>query len=505
MARRQPVPSCRLALGFAFGTWETKLSSLWRVWRRARCPAPAMIRAVRAGIGLPTAWTPRSARCRLWDCCEWMVRSESRGCAPTFGLIRHGCSRPWLPAFAQSHQARGSVRTSAAISPSGSPTPAATRLPLPRPPALRQAFLSLRQARRSRSSRRHPHLYGGGQETYSAHSQGLARRCAATRSGRPRVSGRRPRSAGRQRATTGLGQKAKAEAPVKGPTPRRPRKYTAGPLGLGRYSKEPGDGRPQPKIPARALLWGLPIGELLREYTFSCHRSLGWLSRPLVSGTEPLLRRRRPGLLHRTAGSGGYSHRPGGYISQSETQQSFRRQPLQRRQESLRHGAHPPSSSQQYARSLAPHGPWRWPSSGCTGSVTCIAEATREDRDRTGSPPLVQSRPDFPRRYQLSCSRPSDFPPRAVLRFLTRRSPKPPQAPGFPRPENRRVPATRPQCAGRPTCRPLFFSPRSNVPGLLGRGPLALLPRPGCFTMQNQRLNRNIGAGGLVNAYNWFR
>jgi hypothetical protein len=55
---------------------------------------------------------------------------------------------------------------------------------------------------------------------------------------------------------------------LKGPTPRRLLKYVAGPLGLSRYLKEPGDGRPQPKIPAQALLWGLLIGELLREHSF---------------------------------------------------------------------------------------------------------------------------------------------------------------------------------------------------------------------------------------------
>ena len=55
---------------------------------------------------------------------------------------------------------------------------------------------------------------------------------------------------------------------MKGPTPRRLLKYVAGPLGLSRYLREPGDGRPQPKIPAKALLWGLLIGELLREHSF---------------------------------------------------------------------------------------------------------------------------------------------------------------------------------------------------------------------------------------------
>ena len=55
---------------------------------------------------------------------------------------------------------------------------------------------------------------------------------------------------------------------MKGPTPRRLLKYVSGTLGLRRYLHSPGDGRPQPQIPARALLWALLIGEILRQYSF---------------------------------------------------------------------------------------------------------------------------------------------------------------------------------------------------------------------------------------------
>jgi len=60
-----------------------------------------------------------------------------------------------------------------------------------------------------------------------------------------------------------------AEGPVKGPTPRRLRKYVAKCLGLKVYLQRPGDGRPQGRIPAAALLWALLIGALLRRTAFA--------------------------------------------------------------------------------------------------------------------------------------------------------------------------------------------------------------------------------------------
>jgi hypothetical protein len=56
---------------------------------------------------------------------------------------------------------------------------------------------------------------------------------------------------------------------LKGPTPRRLWTYVTRCLGLRSYFRAPGDGRPQPQIPAQALLWSLLIGQLLRVCNFS--------------------------------------------------------------------------------------------------------------------------------------------------------------------------------------------------------------------------------------------
>lgn len=55
---------------------------------------------------------------------------------------------------------------------------------------------------------------------------------------------------------------------MKTPTPRRLLRYVTRCLRLGRYLADPGDGRPQPQIPARVLLWALVLGRLLREPSF---------------------------------------------------------------------------------------------------------------------------------------------------------------------------------------------------------------------------------------------
>jgi len=55
---------------------------------------------------------------------------------------------------------------------------------------------------------------------------------------------------------------------VNTPTPRRLLRYVTRCLRLGRYFADPGDGRPQPQIPARVLLWALVLGRLLREPSF---------------------------------------------------------------------------------------------------------------------------------------------------------------------------------------------------------------------------------------------
>jgi len=55
---------------------------------------------------------------------------------------------------------------------------------------------------------------------------------------------------------------------VKTPTPRRLFRYVTGCLRLRPYLVNPGDGRPQPQIPARVLLWAMLISRLLREPSF---------------------------------------------------------------------------------------------------------------------------------------------------------------------------------------------------------------------------------------------
>jgi len=61
---------------------------------------------------------------------------------------------------------------------------------------------------------------------------------------------------------------------VKGPTPRRLRKYVSKCLGLKSYLLRPGDGRQQGRIPATALLWALLIGALLRRTAFAAIEAL---------------------------------------------------------------------------------------------------------------------------------------------------------------------------------------------------------------------------------------
>jgi len=55
---------------------------------------------------------------------------------------------------------------------------------------------------------------------------------------------------------------------VNGPSPRRLYRYVTRRLRLLPYLKQPGDGRPQPQIPAGPLLWALLISRLLREPSF---------------------------------------------------------------------------------------------------------------------------------------------------------------------------------------------------------------------------------------------
>jgi len=61
---------------------------------------------------------------------------------------------------------------------------------------------------------------------------------------------------------------------VSGPTPRRLWKYVVQQLRLRAYFHAPGDGRSHPQISARALLWGIVVGQLLRESAFHAVEAL---------------------------------------------------------------------------------------------------------------------------------------------------------------------------------------------------------------------------------------
>jgi hypothetical protein len=61
---------------------------------------------------------------------------------------------------------------------------------------------------------------------------------------------------------------------LKGPTPRRIRRYVDQCLRLKSYFKSPGDGRSRAQIPARHLLWSLLIGYVLRESSFHAVEAL---------------------------------------------------------------------------------------------------------------------------------------------------------------------------------------------------------------------------------------
>jgi Transposase DDE domain len=61
---------------------------------------------------------------------------------------------------------------------------------------------------------------------------------------------------------------------LKGPTPRRIRRYVCQCLRLKRYFKNPGDGRSRAQIPARHLVWSLLIGYVLREFSFHAVEAL---------------------------------------------------------------------------------------------------------------------------------------------------------------------------------------------------------------------------------------
>jgi hypothetical protein len=61
---------------------------------------------------------------------------------------------------------------------------------------------------------------------------------------------------------------------VTGPTPRRIQRYFCQCLRLKRYLRNPGDGRPRPKIAARHLVWSMLISAVLRESSFHAIEAL---------------------------------------------------------------------------------------------------------------------------------------------------------------------------------------------------------------------------------------
>jgi len=61
---------------------------------------------------------------------------------------------------------------------------------------------------------------------------------------------------------------------MSGATPRRLWNFVTRRLRLRGYFEDPGDGRRQPQIPARALLWALVLGQLLRQWSFHAVEAL---------------------------------------------------------------------------------------------------------------------------------------------------------------------------------------------------------------------------------------
>jgi hypothetical protein len=61
---------------------------------------------------------------------------------------------------------------------------------------------------------------------------------------------------------------------MSGPTPRRLLCFVTRRLRLRRYLEDPGDGRPQPQIPAQLLIWALLVGQILRQCSFHALEAL---------------------------------------------------------------------------------------------------------------------------------------------------------------------------------------------------------------------------------------
>jgi hypothetical protein len=61
---------------------------------------------------------------------------------------------------------------------------------------------------------------------------------------------------------------------VKRPTPHRLLRYVTRCLRLKQYLQNPGDGRLFPQIPAKAMLWAMLLGQILRQSSFHALESL---------------------------------------------------------------------------------------------------------------------------------------------------------------------------------------------------------------------------------------
>jgi hypothetical protein len=61
---------------------------------------------------------------------------------------------------------------------------------------------------------------------------------------------------------------------MSGPTPRRLLHFVTRRLRFQNYLRDPGDGRRQPQIPARLLLWALLVGQILHQHSFPAVEAL---------------------------------------------------------------------------------------------------------------------------------------------------------------------------------------------------------------------------------------
>jgi hypothetical protein len=61
---------------------------------------------------------------------------------------------------------------------------------------------------------------------------------------------------------------------MSGPSPRRLLRFVTRRLRLRNYLQDPGDGRRQPQIPAKLLLWALLVGQVLRQNSFHAIEAL---------------------------------------------------------------------------------------------------------------------------------------------------------------------------------------------------------------------------------------